>query len=546
MKKILSIVSLSCILSGCSFHSVRRSLEDIESYIMDRPDSALVVLEDMDRELLVSKRDRAHHALLHAMALDKNFIDVSDDSLASTAVDYFSKYGPEKYEARSLYYLGLAYYYQEEYSKAILEFTKAEKVAEKSDSLYWGMTKAFQAHAYSGTHNHIEALHCLIDAYHIYNAVSIDYYIKVAEHDLAHAYYNLNQNKKAEEILDKLLLADDIDSYIKISSMVAYAFLKSNPSNADYCSAVDLYDRVFSEHGALFMAYEDFWAWAFALNQLGRKEESQRIVNQLMENDTSGTADYWMYLLHKSDGDFEAALRYLEASTDKIDKEVAEALQESLALTQRDYYASQSELSEYQVRNRTLLMICISVSALLAIGSVLWCSVSLVRRSREEKERYLKYADEARRQLEASKNEDYPALKRKYVELYRSKYEVLGSLYEQYSLYCGKKNAQQAIYDKVVSVIDEFKEDYNDKDLIEGMLDEGLDGIMSNLRSEMPQLKEKDYAIFRLLAIGFDVTTISHLMNTTMNSIYIRKSRIRQQLESESPKHKAQFQQILG
>ncbi|MBP3562955.1 MAG: hypothetical protein J6J54_00860, partial [Bacteroidales bacterium] len=106
MKKILSIVSLSCILSGCSFHSVRRSLEDIESYIMDRPDSALVVLENMDRELLVSKRDRAHHALLHAMALDKNFIDVSDDSLASTAVDYFSKYGPEKYEARSLYYLG--------------------------------------------------------------------------------------------------------------------------------------------------------------------------------------------------------------------------------------------------------------------------------------------------------------------------------------------------------------------------------------------------------------------------------------------------------
>lgn len=545
MKKILSIVSLSCILSGCSFHSVRRSLEDIESYIMDRPDSALVVLEDMDRELLVSKRDRAHHALLHAMALDKNFIDVSDDSLASTAVDYFSKYGPEKYEARSLYYLGLAYYYQEEYSKAILEFTKAEKVAERSDSLYWGFIKVAQSDTYTKTHNNIESFQKLKGAYNIYQAIDADYYVSVTTLRLAQAYYNFNKKESSIELLDSLM-NNEIDERVMTAAMATYAFIKADPLNSDPSLAIEMYEIILGERDSSLLLYKDYWAYAYSLNKCGRREESRVLIDQLKLADTSGTADYWMYLLHKSDGDFETALRYLEASTDKIDKEVAEALQQSLALTQRDYYASQSELSEYQVRNRTLLMICISVSALLAIGAVLWCSVSLVRRSREEKERYLKYADEARRQLEASKNEDYPALKRKYVELYRSKYEVLGSLYEQYSLYYGKKNAQQAIYDKVVSVIDEFKEDYNDKDLIEGMLDEGLDGIMSNLRSEMPQLKEKDYAIFRLLAIGFDVTTISHLMNTTMNSIYIRKSRIRQQLESESPKHKAQFQQILG
>ena len=545
MKKILSIVSLSCILSGCSFHSVRRSLEDIESYIMDRPDSALVVLEDMDRELLVSKRDRAHHALLHAMALDKNFIDVSDDSLASTAVDYFSKYGPEKYEARSLYYLGLAYYYQEEYSKAILEFTKAEKVAERSDSLYWGFIKVAQSDTYTKTHNNIESFQKLKGAYNIYQAIDADYYVSVTTLRLAQAYYNFNKKESSIELLDSLM-NNEIDERVMTAAMATYAFIKADPLNSDPSLAIEMYEIILGERDSSLLLYKDYWAYAYSLNKCGRREESRVLIDQLKLADTSGTADYWMYLLHKSDGDFETALRYLEASTDKIDKEVAEALQESLALTQRDYYASQSELSEYQIRNRTLLMICISVSALLAIGAVLWCSVSLVRRSREEKERYLKYADEARRQLEASKNEDYPALKRKYVELYRSKYEVLGSLYEQYSLYYGKKNAQQAIYDKVVSVIDEFKEDYNDKDLIEGMLDEGLDGIMSNLRSEMPQLKEKDYAIFRLLAIGFDVTTISHLMNTTMNSIYIRKSRIRQQLESESPKHKAQFQQILG
>ena len=49
---------------------------------MERPDSALSVLKSVDHALLNTKRSRAHHALLHAMALDKNYIDVADDSIA--------------------------------------------------------------------------------------------------------------------------------------------------------------------------------------------------------------------------------------------------------------------------------------------------------------------------------------------------------------------------------------------------------------------------------------------------------------------------------
>ena len=64
---------------ACADSIVPRTLDDVESYIMERPDSALAVLESMDRSLLSTQADRAHHALLNAMALDKSFIDVSDD-----------------------------------------------------------------------------------------------------------------------------------------------------------------------------------------------------------------------------------------------------------------------------------------------------------------------------------------------------------------------------------------------------------------------------------------------------------------------------------
>ena len=150
MKRSVLFAFLSLFLSvGCSSWRVNETLKDIESFIMERPDSALAVLDSIDRTLLKTDRHKAHHALLHAMALDKNYIDVDDDSLASVAVKYFSRKGPEKYHARSLYYLGLSYYYAQDYKNAILEFTKAEKVAESSDSLYWAMTKAMQSDVYS-------------------------------------------------------------------------------------------------------------------------------------------------------------------------------------------------------------------------------------------------------------------------------------------------------------------------------------------------------------------------------------------------------------
>ena len=164
MKRLIAITIILLSIASCTFVNVSRTLNDVESYIMERPDSALAVLESIDRVDLNTARTKAHHALLHAMALDKNFIDVSDDSIAQVAVDYFSKHSPQKYHARSLYYLGLAYYYQEDYNKAIVEFTKAEEIALECDSLYLGMSKIKKADSYSKTYNDIEALKMLEEA----------------------------------------------------------------------------------------------------------------------------------------------------------------------------------------------------------------------------------------------------------------------------------------------------------------------------------------------------------------------------------------------
>jgi hypothetical protein len=73
-----------------------------------------------------------------------------------------------------------------------------------------------------------------------------------------------------------------------------------------------------------------------------------------------------------------------------------------------------------------------------------------------------------------------------------------------------------------------------------------MDNIVSKLRMEVPTLKEMDYSIFCFMLIGFDPTTISHLLNTTMNVIYIRKSRMKKRIEALNPEHMMQFLEVLN
>lgn len=533
------------ILLSCSTFDVRNRLNDIESYIMDRPDSALAVLDTMDRSLLTTERLRAHHALLHAMALDKNYIDVTDDSIARVAVDYYSRKGPKKYEARALYYLGNTYYYASEYGKAILYFTKAEDVAEGVDELYLGMIKMAQADSYSYTYNHDEELKCLQESYKIFDSITDEYFLSLSKLRLAQVLFNKKQEAKADSLINELIHSDSIDDKVLNAAMVTYAFRCAVKDNPDFVKSSELYANTVENYGDSYMSYQDYWVWAYALSKIGQYDKYSEIIEQLDRDDSSGTGWYWKYLIEKSNGNTDRALYCLEKSIPSDNEKVTEALKQSLSSVQRDYYISLSENAEYKAQNRTLIIIVIAIIAILAIAVILWIVSGYVRKQKEEKEQYLKYADEIHRQLENAKNEDYPELKRKYMALYQSRFETIGALYEQYSLSHGKKNEEKAIYDKVVALVDEFRHDYQDIERFESILDDDMDNIISDLRSDMSGFKDVDFAIFRFTLIGFDVTVISHLMNMSMNAIYIRKSRMRKQIENVNPVRKDEYLEIL-
>jgi tetratricopeptide (TPR) repeat protein len=481
------------------------------------------------------------------MALDKNFIDVSDDSIARVAVDYFSKHGPQKYHARSLYYLGLAYYYQEDYNKAIVEFTKAEEVAEKCDSLYLGFVKVAQAEVYAQTYNPIEEIRCLREALDINSKVSTKYYCDVVKLNIISSLFNqYHHDEEAEQLLHQLLDDETVDDKIRVSAELIQAYITViYHENPDFSKAVKIYEDVFVGNLSHYITIKNYWAWAYSLNALGRRMESQELIGQLIL-EPSGTTSYWQYMIAKYNGNLKSALSHLEDYIKYNDTEVSDALIQSLALSQRDYYSSQSELSKSRARIARLTSLFI---LLIAIFSALLACIlirSYVKRQEHQKEKYLLYISEINRQLDEARKEDYPALKKKYLSLYKTKFETIGSLSEQYIQAEGRSDIESLMFKKVVTLIKEIKNDSTNRAKFEAMLDEDLDMIMTNLRKEMPKFSETDYSIFSYLVVGFDATTISRLLDISVNNIYVHKHRIRTRIEERQPEHASQFLEMLN
>ena len=108
-----------------------RLLEDVDSYIEARPDSALAVLEGIDKSELTSKELEAKYALLLSQALDKNYIDLQSDSIIAPAVRYYENHGTPDERLKMYYYNGRIKQNSGDYEGAMEMFVKGESYGDE-------------------------------------------------------------------------------------------------------------------------------------------------------------------------------------------------------------------------------------------------------------------------------------------------------------------------------------------------------------------------------------------------------------------------------
>lgn len=94
-RALAAVCAAAVVLLSCSKADLEteRTLEDVASFIEERPDSALTILDTMDSFSLTTSALKARHSLLLAMARDKNYIDDTTDSIIAPAVSWYRRHG---------------------------------------------------------------------------------------------------------------------------------------------------------------------------------------------------------------------------------------------------------------------------------------------------------------------------------------------------------------------------------------------------------------------------------------------------------------------
>ena len=156
-RKIALILSGVLLFAACQFGSLRRiatTLDDVESYINDRPDSALAVLEAVDSTCLKPRAMRARYSLLRTMAQAKNYQDLTVPGLIDEAAAWYGRHGTADERMKTLYYQGCIAQAKKDLSAAAVFYSSAEQLTDKVQDLHAvGLLYEAMASIYNSVYN---------------------------------------------------------------------------------------------------------------------------------------------------------------------------------------------------------------------------------------------------------------------------------------------------------------------------------------------------------------------------------------------------------
>lgn len=140
MFRALAVVcAAAVVLLSCSKADLEteRTLADVASFIEERPDSALTILDTMDSFSLTTSALKARHSLLLAMARDKNYIDDTTDSIIAPAVSWYRRHGSADEKLLMNYYRGRIAMNAGDYETAMRWFADGSRFSEKARNKVW-------------------------------------------------------------------------------------------------------------------------------------------------------------------------------------------------------------------------------------------------------------------------------------------------------------------------------------------------------------------------------------------------------------------------
>ena len=579
------------LVTSCVFNRMLPLLEDVDSYIQERPDSALAVLEKIDSEKLTGKKEAALYSLLYTMALDKNYKDPMDESLIEPAVRYYSKHGDPDIKLKAFFYKGRISLYNRHYDEAILSYMEGYQYIDKcKDYKYCGFLCEDISRCFINTYNQDEGLTYLKKAQEYYTKGNLTVNNYIASLPLITIYLN----KKEWALADSVFRSFEGDNLPTSVRRVAYelrARYYTYAPDHDYALANEFYSESISLGANL--QFSSLCSYAYSLDKCLRYKEVDEVLRNVVDLIKDNKANESRYdnvrsQIEESRGHYKEALHFLKESVAYQNEDIDKRLQNSAVKAQRDFFVTQKTLAENVIIKQRARMMYMALASLL----LLWVFVLFFRRQRKklqkEKNDYAEVAEISRSKLQESeearliekkhfdelleetarlrdklsgtektvsslesivsdREKSLSDLRMEYSHMYKEKFRYLGELSETYFRASEFKEPQQHVYEKVQRLIKDISGDQVGQQRFERMIDKNLDNIMKHFREDFPHYSEEDYRFISYMFVGFDSTTLLVIFGMpSQSAVYMKKNRIKNNILKSSSQYKEFYLRMLS
>lgn len=549
---------MSFLLVSCDNRQTKSLLQDVETYIQERPDSALRVLRKVDSLTLNTKSLRARYSLLFAMALDKNYIDTTALSILEPTVAYYERLGSPQDKMLSCYYLGRIYANRKDYPNAVIFYSQALRESSEYDYYHRGLIYAASADAYNASFNDEEELRNTILAYECFEKIG-DKDLDLSLYKVAQAYHNNERFDVADSLYSLVYSGKDSTSRLALYAMEDLVSNDLYQEKQDVERDLELLEYVAEHRGNLSL--ESYYEYAYLLLLAGKESEAENILSQLSNREANGKTMEIRYRIAECKGQNEEALALLKSMLSHQNDVVKKKLAQSVFKAQSDYYRLTAEVSEQKstISNQRSIIILITGLMIIALLYVIFMKreSTLIR----EKDRLTQAVEESERLLETVRNraneeksereKDILDLKSRnereqdkikdlrdmYVSLYQKRFYEIGKYYDAASSHRLESIKEKAYHDVISStqaLFEEIASGSEGQKKFEARINAELDDIVSKIRSDFPKLKDDDIRFICYLIVGFDTSTISFLMDISKENVRVKKHRLREKLNGYS------------
>lgn len=547
MKRISFIfLSMLLLLQSCS--DISKNLSLAEDLMIERPDSSLMILDEIDYRQIGSRKNMAKYALLYTQAKDKNYIDETDMSLISNAKAYYEDSDDIKSKFLSYYYYGRVLCNNKDFAEAMIVYTQAEEMLEELDDNYLaGLLYTQIGNIYRDYYYYNKCLDAFLLAYRYYSIAELKSHMAYALLDIGIAYWNIEDIRNAEHYIIRAL-----ESAIELKD--------EHLEKVCYENLIVLYDKVgeiskcgnkIDEYALRFntklLSPKSLASIASYGAKIGRTEHVDDYLRSAWGR-TYNTSDsialfFQSANIMKTMGQTEEALRYFKEGIIVQNRQLHQAMQQPILSTQNKYFQHQAEYNSYRLHKNKQIYLILTITLLLIL-----LIISMYIRHRfiikeTEISKYIDLASELQSAIqdkdirlseisvrEEANNTMITEMHSHIAELFHKQYELLDKLSNTYYETHGFSREKDSIYEQVKSEINKFANDKRSIIQLEKIVNTYKRNVIHIIREEIPNISERDIKLLCYIYAGFSAKSISIFIGETTGNILTRKYRLRSKI----------------